>query len=172
MVPSGNQTWRTPENFENFARYWAINQLQYTWNIPTFMEYGFIWKWHQVIKLKGFQEAMTDDLPIMVWFHSYVELAKETAWNQSYLKTGTQIEDWLLKPTSQVMLPLWPLSLTNSPAKLIQEPVYEAIQTPKGPGNTADVSVWKWGTPELQNGWSELLSLCPYQNCNFRYTLW
>jgi len=38
------------------------------------------------------------------------------------------------------MLPLWPLSLTNSPAKLIQEPVYEAIQTPKGPGNTADVS--------------------------------
>jgi hypothetical protein len=43
------------------------------------MEYGFIWKWHRVIKLKGFQEAMTDDLPIMVWFHSYVELAKETA---------------------------------------------------------------------------------------------
>ena len=38
------------------------------------------------------------------------------------------------------MLPLWSFSLTNSPAKLIQEPVYEAIQTPKGPGNTADVS--------------------------------
>ena len=80
MVPSGNQTWQTPEIFEmNFARYWAINQLQYTWNIPTFMEYGFIWKWQRIINLKGFQEAMTDDLPIMVWFHSYVELAKETA---------------------------------------------------------------------------------------------